>query len=115
MSYHFLCKRGIRPARTEQFLVFNYRYCDVSKIQRAERHKEAKHGGVEGDTELSQCTVPPPRKTRRVYDSPALQQRTQYVLPEACIICKKGRWITEKHTGKRVKEWLSNCEYESGK
>ena len=21
MSYHFLCKRGIRPARTEQFLV----------------------------------------------------------------------------------------------
>ena len=22
MSYHFLCKRGIRPARTEQFLVF---------------------------------------------------------------------------------------------
>ena len=22
MSYHFLCKRGIRPARTEQFLVY---------------------------------------------------------------------------------------------
>ena len=22
MSYHFLCKRGIRPARNEQFLVF---------------------------------------------------------------------------------------------
>ena len=25
MSYHFLCKRGIRPARTEQFLVI-YEY-----------------------------------------------------------------------------------------
>ena len=24
MSYHFLCKRGIRPARTEQFLVLFY-------------------------------------------------------------------------------------------
>ena len=24
MSYHFLCKRGIRPARTEQFLVLTY-------------------------------------------------------------------------------------------
>ena len=23
MSYHFLCKRGIRPARTEQFLVYS--------------------------------------------------------------------------------------------
>ena len=23
MSYHFLCKRGIRPARTEQFLVLD--------------------------------------------------------------------------------------------
>ena len=26
MSYHFLCKRGIRPARTEQFLVYLVRY-----------------------------------------------------------------------------------------
>ena len=25
MSYHFLCKRGIRPARTEQFLVRIFR------------------------------------------------------------------------------------------
>ena len=24
MSYHFLCKSGIRPARTEQFLVIVY-------------------------------------------------------------------------------------------
>ena len=24
MLYHFLCKRGIRPARTEQFLVIYY-------------------------------------------------------------------------------------------
>ena len=27
MSYHFLCKRGIRPARTEQFLV-RFAFCE---------------------------------------------------------------------------------------
>ena len=37
MSYHFLCKRGIRPARTEQFLV---------KIAILKAFDKAVHGGL---------------------------------------------------------------------
>ena len=62
MSYHFLCKRGIRPARTEQFLVYLSLYSFFTTVALRNRTAEKTNFGLfhekqNGFSSILQCTM----------------------------------------------------------
>ena len=78
----------------------------MTKIKRAWKRQGKR--ASEGDDDAGAVDIA--RKRRRTSER---GQRTQHVLPVECLICRKDKWIRQPN-GSRIKEPLTNCEYEKG-
>ena len=113
-----LCTVWYIETYLQTFLLF--RFCDTTQIERAEcRFAKQAAQGESSSTVVEGTLEPPPepsRKSCRLSSEASLSQPrpNPHVLPVRCFICKKDKWITNRHTRKRSRERLSNCEYQSG-
>ena len=87
--------------------MFISRFTDKTKIERAE--KQAAKVVIMDETHHQS-----PKKLRSKVPPVNTTRRNEHVLPEQCIICRKDKYVVQKHDRKRMKEKLSTCEYESG-
>ena len=90
-------------------------------IQRKERGKLRQDKPIDGDDDITNVDQPDETHDAKILrshvktSSSASRRRSNRVLPEECIICRKIRTVVDKTSMKRKRERLVTCETDAVK